>query len=111
MDLPQKTDYIVTKCKELGVKYVYFEPPTNTMISYPCIVFRRGTISTRYADCGVYKFNDSYDLTYISREPDDQMVHTILIGDSTHTAPFKMIRHIRHFVNDGMHHDMFKLYL
>lgn len=104
MDLPQKTDYIVTKLKSIGEKNVYFEPPSDHRISYPCTVFKRGTISTRYAGNGVYKFNDSYDLTHITREPDDEMIHTILMS-------FPMIRHIRHYVADGLHHDTFKLYL
>jgi hypothetical protein len=104
MDLPQKTNYIYNKCKEIGVDNVYFEPPEGTKIKYDCVVFHRGTISSRYADNGVYKFNDSYDLTHISRQPDSEMVHTILTS-------FKMIRHVRHFVADGLHHDQFKLYL
>jgi hypothetical protein len=55
--------------------------------------------------------NDAYDITHISRTPDDEMVHRILVGDAEHPQPFKMIRHVRHFVSDGLHHDTFKLYL
>lgn len=111
MDLSQKADYIYDQAKYIGIDNVYFEPPASVMIKYPCLIYKRGTISTRYADNGVYKLNDAFDLKYIAREPDSEMVHKILIGDSTHTAPFKMIRHIRHYVADGLHHDDFKLYI
>lgn len=104
MDLPQKTQYLMDKLSEIGVKNNYFEPPADMKILYPCTVTKRGTISSRYADNGVYKFDDSYDLTHISRKPDDEMVHTILMS-------FRMIRHVRHYVADGLHHDQFKLYL
>lgn len=111
MDLQQKTDYIQAKLKSLGERNVYFEPPADYRMLYPCSVFRRGTISTRNADNNIYKMNDAYDITHISRTPDDEMVHRILVGDEEHPQPFKMIRHVRHFVSDGLHHDTFKLYL
>lgn len=111
MDLYQKWKKIYNVLTSLGIKYVYFEPPSNTKINYPCAIYKRGTISTRNADNGIYKLNDSFDLTYISRDPADEMVHTILIGDSTHEKPFQMIRHIRHYTVDGLHHDQYKIFI
>lgn len=110
MDLQQKTDYIQSSLKELGIPYVYFEPPENVRLQYPCAVFKRGTNSSRNADNRVYKLDNSYDLTYISRVPDDQMSNIIMVGDATHKPPFRKLRHIRHYVADGMHHDQYKLY-
>jgi hypothetical protein len=110
MDLSQKTDAIQQKLKDLNIPNVYFEPPQNTRLTYPCVVFKRGTNSSRSANNRIYKLDNSYDLTYICREPDDPMTNTILVGDSTHEPPFSMIRHIRHYVADGLHHDQYKLY-
>ena len=110
MDLQQKTDYIQSKFKWLGIQHVYSEPPSSG-IEYPCVVFHRATISTRNANNNIYKLNDAYDVTHISRSPDDENVHRILVGDAEHPQPFRMIRHIRHYTSDGLHHDQFKLYL
>lgn len=103
MDLSQKTDIIQSKLRSLGINNVYFEPPQTIKIAYPCAIFHRGTISSRSADNRTYKKDDSYDLQWICREPDSEMVHTIL-------EEFRMIRHIRHFTADGLHHDQFKLF-
>lgn len=103
MDLPQKTDLIQSKLRSLGIDNVYFEPPQTVKMAYPCAVFHRGTISSRSANNRVYKIDDSYELKYITREPDSEMVHKIL-------RAFQMIRHIRHYTADGLHHDQFKLY-
>lgn len=103
MDLPQKTDNIQSKLRSLGIANVYFEPPQEIKMAFPCAVFHRGTISSRNANNRIYKMDDSYELQYICREPDPEMVHVIL-------ESFQMIRHIRHFTADGLHHDQFKLY-
>ena len=110
MDLSQKTDIIQSRVKGLGIKYVYFEPPQNIIMQFPCAVIRMGTISSRSANNRVYKLNNSYELIYIRRQFDDPMVNKILVGDSEHEPPFSMIRHIRHYTADGLHHDLYKLY-
>lgn len=103
MDLPQKTNAIQQRIKSCGVSNVYFEPPQDIRMKYPCVVFRRGVISSRSADNRVYKRDDAYDLVHICRDPDSKTVHAIL-------DEFQMIRHVRHFTADGLHHDQFKLY-
>lgn len=110
MDLQQRVDKIVEKTIALGVSNVYFEPPEDLIMEYPCVRFKRGTISSRHADNRIYKIDDSFDYIYISRISDDKMAHTILVGDSEHEPPFRRIRHIRHYVADGLHHDHYKLY-
>lgn len=110
MDLSQKTDIIQQRLKDLGIPNVYFEPPQNYKILYPCAVVRMGTISSRSADNRVYKLDNNYEIIYIRRQFDDQMVNAILVGDAKHAPPFSMIRHIRHYTAEGLHHDLYKLY-
>ena len=110
MDLPQKTNQIQARFKWLGVSNVYFEPPKNLQLIYPCVIFKRGADSHRSCDNRIYKLDNAYDITYVSYEPDDQMANVILVGDLTHEPPFKMIRKIRHYVAEGLHHDQYKLY-
>ena len=110
MDLSQKTDVIQQKLKDLGISHVYFEPPQNVTLEYPCAVVRMGTISSRNANNRVYKLNNTYEIIYIRRQFDDNMVNVILVGDANHAPPFSMIRHIRHYTAEGLHHDLYKLY-
>ena len=110
MDLQQITDKIQQKLKDLGIPHVYSEPPEDFKLEFPCAVVRMGTISSRSADNRVYKVDNSREIIYIRRQFDDQMLNTILEGDSKHEPPFRMIRHIRHYTADGLHHDLYKIY-
>lgn len=105
MDLQQKTNIMVEKFKRLGSQNVYFEPPKSAKINYPCTVFKRTTMSSRSADNRIYKKDDAYDVTLISRMPDDEMVHILLDNNE-----FNKVRHIRHYEMDGLHHDQFKIF-
>lgn len=108
--LADKVDEIISKVKAIGINHVYFEPPADIVMEYPCLRIKRATISTRSADNRIYKKDDAFDLIWISRLPDDEMSHTLLDGSDEVDAPFVKIRHIRHYVADGMHHDQYKLY-
>lgn len=101
--LSDKVYYIQNHIKEKGVDNVYFEPPQNIKMFYPCVVFKRGVMSSRHAGNKTYKIDDAWDLTYIRFDPDDEIPHQMLEW-------FQMIRHTRTFVADGLHHDQFKLY-
>ena len=54
-------------CEILGSQNVYFQPPTNLEIKYPCIVYERVGDLTRYANNGLYYFMWQYKVIYINR--------------------------------------------
>ena len=103
LTLTRKVELITEALKHIGISNVYFEPPQSIKLKYPCAVFKRGVISSRHAGNIIYKIDDSFDLTYIRLDPDDDMTHDIL-------NIFRQIRHTRTFVADGLHHDQYKLY-
>ena len=49
----------------LGSNNVYFQPPPSLMMKYPCIVYERVRINTKFADNIPYQLNKPYQLTYI----------------------------------------------
>jgi len=105
MDLCQKMQKIRADAIALlgnGV-HVYIEPPSNVKMAYPAFVIFRSSGLSRFANNMPYKFNPSFDVTYISFEPDDPNVEKIVMG-------FPMIRLNRHFTSDDLHHDSFILY-
>lgn len=81
---------------------VYFQPPSNVQMEYPAIVYSRITAKTTFADNSPYRFTKQYQITSISRNPDDVNVDKIGI--------LPMCKHERFYVVDGLNHDVFAIY-
>ena len=87
----------------LGSDHVYFQPPTNLRMQYPCFVVARRNTKQLNADNKAYLFDKCYTVTYISYEDDPDMIDTMV-------HHFKMCRYDRPFINDNLHHDVFEVY-
>ena len=81
---------------------VYFQPPKNTMLHYPCIIYYKTRIDSRYADNKVYKAVDRYTIQYITKNPDDPFPMTLM-------HHFEGINSDRDYVSDNLHHYNFNL--
>lgn len=84
------------------VPNVYFQPPNNTKMSYPCIVYVRDNMDVSYADNGPYRHAIRYEVTVIDRDPDSSLV------DKVRLLPLSS--HNRFFTADNLNHDVFTLY-
>lgn len=82
---------------------VYFDPPENIRMSYPCIVYERSRGDHQYSNDKTYVFTNGYSLTVISANPDDSLRYQLI-------DVFPKMRFDRHYVADGLHHDVFTLY-
>lgn len=92
------------KLKEiLGSDNVYFQPPSNVGMQYPCIVFERGSANHNYANNSTYRYLPRYNVTHIGYDPDPDIIQQML-------QAFQMIKYDRHFVTDNLQHDVFSLY-
>ena len=89
-------------CGALGSENVYYEPPENVKMVYPCIVYERTKIDARYADGIPYLRKKKYTLTAIYRDPDSE------IADRLFELPTCM--HDRFFKTDSLYHDVFTIY-
>lgn len=81
---------------------VYFQAPGKEALQYPCILYQRSVTSTDFANDLPYNKRRRYQVTYISRDPDDDMIDKI--GELTSCV------HSTHFKADGLNHDVFFLY-
>lgn len=72
LELQQKFEDI------LGTRNVYFQPPETMKMQYPCIVYFKTSTPARYANDKVYKYDQSYTVTYVDKDPDAEMPFTIL---------------------------------
>lgn len=86
----------------LGSGNVYFQPPANIQMQYPCIVYGRDMAQTRFADNNPYSYKKRYQVTVVARDPDSD------IPDKVAAMPLTTFS--RAFVVDNLHHDVFMLY-
>lgn len=88
--------------KMLGSENVYFQPPENLKMHYPCIVYEREGARSERADNFAYIYTSRYKVTVVSRKPDHPVIFKLPL------LPLCSFR--THFVTDGLNHDVFELY-
>lgn len=81
---------------------VYFQPPESVRLKYPCIIYKRRTGDTIYADNLPYRFEYCYTVTVIDSNPDSILPMQI--------AAFPMCKMDRCFTSDNLNHTTFILY-
>lgn len=86
----------------LGSNRVYFQPPETVKMEYPCIVYFRTNYEKTSADGIMYKLDKSYQLMFITREPDPAILDVLVA--------LKYCRFDRHYVADNLHHYIYTLY-
>lgn len=81
---------------------VYFQPPSNVEMKYPCIVYQRSSIKTDFADNSPYNNTKRYQVTVIDPNPDGDITDKV--------AALPMCSFDRFFAFDGLNHDVFSLF-
>lgn len=90
-------------CDILGTRQVYFQPSGTTRMSYPCIKYSRDRGQHTYADNKTYIYRQAYQLIYIDRNADNDIVEKLI-------RHFPMINFNRHYTADNLNHDVLILY-
>lgn len=86
----------------LGTGNVYFQPPENIKINYPCIIYKRDYANNIFADNKPYKHTKRYSVTVIDRNPDSLTPNKI--------AELPLCTFVRHLTVDNLNHDIYNLY-
>ena len=84
------------------VANVYFQPPSNVVMAYPCIRYQRDNADTEFADDIPYQITKKYMVTVIDRDPDS------VIPDKVAALPTAL--HNRSYPADDLNHDVFTLF-
>ena len=58
---------------ETFTENVYFQPPTNIQLKYPCIIYKRDFADTKFADDNPYNHKLRYAITIIDQNPDSEI--------------------------------------
>jgi hypothetical protein len=81
---------------------VYFQPPENVKLEYPCIVYHRDFADTKFADDQPYAHKKRYMITVIDRDPDSEIPSKV--------AAMPMSLFNRFYTADNLNHDVFNVY-
>lgn len=105
---PSRRGDLSTKLREImsplnpGAANVYFQPPPDKQLEYPCIVYQLENVRVESADNGPYSIHDRYQVTFIRHEPDSPVIRELL------GLPFSSFS--RHYATSGLNHDVFVIY-
>lgn len=86
----------------LGSRQVYFQPPANVQMKYPCILYIRDASDTKFAGNSQYRYTKRYQVTVIDSDPDSEIPDKV--------AALPMCTFNRFYVADNLNHDVFNLY-
>lgn len=86
----------------LGSRNVYFQPPSNISMRYPCIVYSRDDVDVIFADNDPYRLLTRYQVSVIDQDPDSEIPHRV--------ASLPKCRFNRFYTSDNLNHDVFTLY-
>lgn len=81
---------------------VYFQPPTDITMEYPCLVYERDAAETRFASNVPYLFTWRYQIKWIDRDPLNPVLHKI--------AALPMCKYDRFYTAEGLNHDVFNIF-
>lgn len=88
--------------KVLGSKNVYFQPPENIKLKYPCIVYSLSELDSQFADNLGYRNSIAYTVILISRSPINNTA--IELGK----IPYS--RFDRFYIFENLNHYSYKIY-
>lgn len=84
----------------LGSNNVYFQPPTNTSIKYPCIVYEFKRFNIQPADNKPYVVSGRWEIHHMYKNPKHDLKEKFVFG-----VPF--CRFDRRIVTDGVYNDYY----
>jgi hypothetical protein len=87
---------------ETLTEHVYFQPPENLKVQYPCIIYHRDFAEAAHADNGPYRRTLRYMVTVIDRNPDS--------GIPDKVAMLPMCTFNRFYTADNLNHDVYTLF-
>lgn len=81
---------------------VYFQPPENLVIKYPCVVYSIRNVKNVYADDDIYKQDFYYELIVIDSDPDSEIFKKL--------CKIKECKFRNFYISDNLNHFVFDIY-
>lgn len=97
-----ETDNVIDAIKNEAKKHVYFQPPENMKLEYPCIIYERNSGTSDFADNIPYLHRIRYTVIVVDANPDSPIPGKVA---ELPTCVFD-----RHYTADNLNHDVYNLY-
>lgn len=81
---------------------LYFQPPSNIRMSFPCIEYHRVGSNSDHADDLPYRVDPQYQVTVISTDPESEWVDKV--------SELPRCSYVRSYTSDNLYHDVFTIY-
>ncbi len=85
-----------------GVNNVYYQPPEDVKMQYPCILIELDGVDAKYASNSPYMINLKYKLSLISYDDGASTLMSML--------ELPMCSFDRHYVEDSLNHNVCSVY-
>lgn len=89
-------------CGILGSRNVYFQPPENLKLVFPCIIYEHDQNDIKHADNRKYMNKRRYQVTIIDKDPDTEIPEKL---DDLMFSSFD-----RRFTQDNMNNIVYTIY-
>lgn len=87
----------------LGSKNVYYQPPAELTMKYPCIRYEASNLDIKRADNHGYIASRAYSVIYIAKKQDEDVIMRL--------ARLPRSRHDRSYKASGLYHEVFTIYI
>ena len=88
--------------KMLGTNHVYFQPPPDLRMAYPCIRYSLSGMDPHWGGNKLYVNTARYQVTYIDADPDNSIKYEMV--------KLPMCTMERSYKSNGLNHYVFDLY-
>lgn len=86
-----------------GVAKIYYQPPSNVQLEYPCVIYQRDDVSKKHADNQPYFRKNEWMVTTIEMDSDIPISEAV---GALQTSEFN-----RSYNNDGLFHNVHILHI
>lgn len=86
-----------------GIKNVYYQPPSNVRMNYPCIRFKLDGADVKYASNTPYRMMVKYQIIYVTNKVDDDMITQL-------PSQLRYCSFDRQYTSDNLYHYVFGVF-
>ena len=86
----------------LGSDNVYYQPPENLKLKFPCIIYELEGKDVKFADNGKYMSKRKYSVTIVDKNPDTEIPERL--------EQLPLTRFNRRYVADNIYHSVYSIY-
>lgn len=85
-----------------GEDHVYYDPPANVHMKYPCIRYERSNMKDQYADNLKYLSWTRYEVIVMDKNPDSPLAEQV--------SQLPYCSYVNKYVAENIHHTIFQIF-